>query len=367
MEHRRLNKEYREITAPVLVPDEKDWHGDTYTEEEVLKACRNYQSNCDRANLQHLFDLEKKDAYFVEHYCTPETMTFGEGEEALTVKKGTWMATMKIENDKLWEKVQNGEFTGFSINADAKGYKLSKSKIAGRLPEDAEVTPGHKLFDIDFSKITHHVALVDEAANATKVLATKSKNQEENHMSADIKDSKDSKDTVAEYQLEELKKAKELAEAKDLELQKAKELTEAKDLELQKAKEEAEAKDLELKKFKEAKKAQELEVLVTKSKALKADEPDVFAVILQKCKELLEEKEYKTLEDQLSKLENIEKNKEFFDNKGDGESGKDGEASGWDAVEATKKKIMEDEKVPSHVAFKKACKKLGLSVAPQSK
>lgn len=312
---KRLNNEYREITAPILVPDETDWQGHIYDEEEVLKACRNYRDNCDRENIQHKFDLVKDNAEFVEHYITPAEMTFGEGEDSLLVKKGTWMGTMRIKNDTLWNQVKEGKFTGFSIQASCKSIPVAKSKVAGRIDEEEGIETTKRLFDIDFSKDIHHVALVDEAANNTEVLVLKSKNkQKEDKMSDDTQAVDKAKAEVkAELELNELIKNKEAQE----ELIKEKDAKTA-DLEAQLAEltKSKEAQEEDLKKFKEEKEAKEMEELVAKAKELKADDADSFGVILSKCKKALEETEYEALETQLSKLANIEDNKELFVNKG---------------------------------------------------
>ncbi len=107
----KARKERREITAPILIPGIVDAHGHLYGEEEVLKACRNFNEKCMKANLQHEFQMDDSAAKFIESYVTPNDMII----EGVKILKGTWLGTLKIYNDALWDAVKNGEFTGFSI------------------------------------------------------------------------------------------------------------------------------------------------------------------------------------------------------------------------------------------------------------
>jgi hypothetical protein len=111
----KAHKERREITAPVLVPEVVDAHGEIYSEEEVLKACRNFNAVCMKTNLQHMYQMEDDAAKFIESYVTPADMNV----EGVIIKKGSWVATMKVKNDSLWQAVKEGEFTGFSIGCMA--------------------------------------------------------------------------------------------------------------------------------------------------------------------------------------------------------------------------------------------------------
>ncbi len=306
----------REITAPVLIPEMVDYHGHIYSEEEVYKACRNYQETCEKANIQHLMDVSKS-AYFTEHYISPVDMLFGDKDDpnATIVPKGSWMATMKIANDALWEDVQKGKFTGFSIRAKGMAHKLKqdlqKAKVAGSAAGEEGIVATKRFTDFDFSSEDSHVALVDEAANATEVLVMKSKQEQQDNGEDMDKSTKEAvkKELETEKEMEDLKKAKEAQEAEMEELKKAKEAQDAEMEELKKFKAEQEAKIEELEK---ARKEKEFSELVQKSKELKADDADKLATILQKCKYSLEDGEYETLVKQLEKLKNIDENSEFL-------------------------------------------------------
>lgn len=319
---KRLSSEKREMTAPVLVPESVDYHGHIYSELEVHKACRNYKDNCDKANIQHLFDVTNKSAEFVEHYVTPAEMTFGEGDDAITVKKGTWLATMRFNNDSIWEDVKDGKFTGFSIHADCMSRRLKKSKIAGGDAAEEGIQVEKRLFDIDFSEEAHHVALVDEAANATKVLVLKSKTP--NKEVPMTKEELAAQEVLIKKKVQDEAEAETLKKAKDLEfetLKKAKADQDAELLALRKEKEirakEADAQTVEYEALKKEKDDKETAELIVKSKEFKADDADAFGLILKKCKYSLEGTEYETLIKQLDKLKNVAKNKDALENLGE--------------------------------------------------
>lgn len=108
-----VNDELKQVTFVVMVPDEVDLHGDITTEAEVRKACFNFNKHCGTANLFHLTETDTFE--FAESYVAPTDFLLGERE----VKKGTWLATLQIHDDELWEGVKSGDFNGLSIGAMA--------------------------------------------------------------------------------------------------------------------------------------------------------------------------------------------------------------------------------------------------------
>jgi hypothetical protein len=349
---KRLETEKREFIAPVLVPDEVDYHSHSYSEEEVHKACRNYQSTCGKANLQHDFDLAKDSAEFVEHYIAPTEMHFADAD--ITVKKGTWLATMKIKNDSLWQDVKDGKFTGFSISANCLSRKVQKSKVAGSAAGEEGFEVEKRLFDMDFSKEEHHVALVDEAANATRVLVLKAKEPKQKEVTMTLEE-KAAQEALIKANLQKEQKELEVKKAKEVELETLKKAKADQDTELEelrKAKKQADADKVELEELKKAKEVAETAELVKKATDLKADDADVFGALLRKCKYSLEASEYEVLVKQLEKLENIEKNKEILAPKG--------EANAENVQKSLDEKIMKrrqehiDAGVMRHEASKKA-------------
>lgn len=106
-----VNEELRQATYVVLVPDEVDLHGDIVSEDEVRKACHNFNKFSGQANLFHLANTNTFE--FAESYIAPADMVLGDK----FVKKGTWLAVVQALDDKLWELMKSGEICGLSIGA----------------------------------------------------------------------------------------------------------------------------------------------------------------------------------------------------------------------------------------------------------
>lgn len=113
-----LDEEERMALFVVLEPDTFDKHNDTYSAEEVWKACNNFNQHCMKANLFHR--VETEDMTFVQSFINPSELHLEDGR---TVKKGTWLAwTHFPETEKgntLWEGVKKGTFNGLSIQCRA--------------------------------------------------------------------------------------------------------------------------------------------------------------------------------------------------------------------------------------------------------
>lgn len=109
-----VNEELKQATFIVMVPDEVDLHGDVITEDEVRKACHNFNKFCMKANLFHLVQTDTFE--IAESYIAPTDFILGDK----FVKKGTWLCTLQVLDDKLWQLIKSGEVNGVSIGAMAK-------------------------------------------------------------------------------------------------------------------------------------------------------------------------------------------------------------------------------------------------------
>lgn len=111
--------EQRRALFVVLQPDVVDLHGDTYSAEEVEKACINFNTHCMKANLFHRVETEK--AKIEQSFIVPSSF---ELEDGRMIKKGSWLQWFYFpegdpESDHLWEQVKSGEINGVSIGCRA--------------------------------------------------------------------------------------------------------------------------------------------------------------------------------------------------------------------------------------------------------
>lgn len=98
------------VTGIVYEPMVEDTQGNYMTEDEITKAAYWFAKNGNQVDLQHCF--EKCDGVsVVESYVAKCDMEI-EGE---AIRKGTWLMTMEISDTDVWDSIQKGDITGFSM------------------------------------------------------------------------------------------------------------------------------------------------------------------------------------------------------------------------------------------------------------
>jgi len=110
------NDAQRIAFAAVLVPGEPDLDYNKgekiLTEEEVERVANQWLA--DYSNIDLLHSLNNV-AVPVQSYTTYSERTVKVGDDDLILPKGTWILGSRIGDDAVWEKVQKGELTGYSI------------------------------------------------------------------------------------------------------------------------------------------------------------------------------------------------------------------------------------------------------------
>ncbi|MBQ8331124.1 MAG: hypothetical protein IJX94_01325 [Clostridia bacterium] len=106
----KTDAEHHFVTGVVYEPMTEDAHGNHMSEEEITKAAYWFAKNGDGVDLQHSFETLEK-AAVVESWVAKADFELG-GE---TVKKGSWLMTVEITDEAVWDAVQKGELTGFSM------------------------------------------------------------------------------------------------------------------------------------------------------------------------------------------------------------------------------------------------------------
>ena len=98
------------VTGIVYEPMVKDSQGNFMTEDEIVKAARWYAKNGNMVDVQHSFS-PLSSASVVESWVAKADFSLGDK----AVKKGTWLMTVEISDDKIWNRIEKGEITGFSM------------------------------------------------------------------------------------------------------------------------------------------------------------------------------------------------------------------------------------------------------------
>lgn len=98
-------------TGRVMKPNFVDAQNDNITQKELEEAAWRFLKNKPIVALGHEKALEDRQAYVCESYIAPTNFELNDE----TVEEGTWIASVKVEDDQLWQAVKEGEITGFSI------------------------------------------------------------------------------------------------------------------------------------------------------------------------------------------------------------------------------------------------------------
>jgi DNA adenine methylase len=105
----------RYVMGIVLEPDVVDAQGDTYSAEEIRGAAHKFMEDFGGLGLMHRMRVNGQ-VKVLESYLAPTSFKVGERE----VRKGTWLLAVRILADELWERVRDGDLTGFSIGGSAR-------------------------------------------------------------------------------------------------------------------------------------------------------------------------------------------------------------------------------------------------------
>ena len=171
-----VDKEKKILMGALLIPNKpiyRKTEGEEYyiyfSKETVLKASQRYLTNGYQGNstLEHSDNLEGLtlvESWIVEDEVQDKSRKYG-----LNVPVGTWMGTVKVNNEKIWnEFVKEGKVKGFSIE----GFFADKIK-ASKMNKEQEA-------DLLLSKITSIVkgervelGLIDDLDAVIKVFTKK--------------------------------------------------------------------------------------------------------------------------------------------------------------------------------------------------
>jgi len=110
-EYRRL------VTGEVLVPDEYDSQGDIYDERTIEDAAHEFLAKYRQGSATLGFMHQQLDVpiELVESFIAPIAFNIEEKK----IKKGTWLITVKILNDAIWNHILDGNLTSFSVAGKA--------------------------------------------------------------------------------------------------------------------------------------------------------------------------------------------------------------------------------------------------------
>ena len=139
----KVDAETHYVTGIVYEPLIEDAHGNFMTESEIRKAAFWFAKNGDKVDLQHSFE-QVEGVTVVETYVAPSDMEV----EGQPVIKGTWLMTVEVENADVWNKVQKGEVTGFSMGGIGK-YSETETDLTATVEKRGLFKKLAELFGFD--------------------------------------------------------------------------------------------------------------------------------------------------------------------------------------------------------------------------
>jgi len=141
----KVDEDKRMLVSPALIPNKQIFRYNPNTDSEyyvyfspetVRKSSELYlkHNNHHKATYEHqdrVSGVLTTESWIIEDPKMDKSRLFG-----YDLPKGTWMVSMKINNDELWSKVKDGSLRGLSIE----GYFTDRmEKMSERTPTDEEI------------------------------------------------------------------------------------------------------------------------------------------------------------------------------------------------------------------------------------
>jgi len=148
----KVDEEKKILMGAALIPNKPIFRkrNDTmfyvyFSEDTVRKASELFfmNGNQNNATLEHQMSINNLSV--VESWIVESTTMDKSAKYGLNVPVGTWMISMKVNNDEVWnDYVKSGKVKGFSIE----GYFADKAKIKESKEDMSEIESQKKLEEI---------------------------------------------------------------------------------------------------------------------------------------------------------------------------------------------------------------------------
>jgi len=143
VELKEVDAEKRILMGAALVPNKQIYRRNKdkefyiyFSEDTVRKASELFlmRSNQNNATYEHerkmLDGMSVVESWIIEDEKTDKSRLYN-----FNLPKGTWMISMKVNNDDVWQKVKDGEVKGFSIE----GHFVDKYEMSLQENEEDEI------------------------------------------------------------------------------------------------------------------------------------------------------------------------------------------------------------------------------------
>ena len=148
VELKKIDEEKRILMGAALVPnkqiyrvnEKKEEYYIFFSEQTVRKASELFlmRSNQNNATYEHkdkLEGLSVVESWIIDDEKSDKSRLYG-----FDLPKGTWMISMKVNNDEVWSDVKEGKVKGFSIEGYfADKYEMSLKETVSELQDEEEL------------------------------------------------------------------------------------------------------------------------------------------------------------------------------------------------------------------------------------
>lgn len=138
---RMSSEEKRVLVSPVLIPNQKIYRGSVgktgkpgfvfVTEETIEQLQQNFfrQNHNHNSSIEHLYPIT--DGVFIfESWIIEDPLNDKAKALGYDLPKGTWMVSMKIDNDTIWNSfVKTGKIGGLSMDATLISEKVNNENL----------------------------------------------------------------------------------------------------------------------------------------------------------------------------------------------------------------------------------------------
>jgi hypothetical protein len=143
IELKEIDTEKRILMGAALIPDKQIFRRNDKNEEyyiffskdTVRKASELFLMNSNQNNATYEHDQKLKGLSVVESWIIEDSKSDKSRLYNFNLPKGTWMISMKVNNDDVWKDVKDGKVKGFSIE----GYFADKLEMSLQDAEDQEL------------------------------------------------------------------------------------------------------------------------------------------------------------------------------------------------------------------------------------
>ena len=141
IELKEVDKEKKILMGAALVPNKQIYRVNEKTKEEyyiyfsedtVRKASELFLMNSNQNNATYEHDKKLKGMSVVESWIIDDSKSDKSRFYGFDLPKGTWMISMKVNNEQVWNDVKEGKIKGFSIE----GYFADKLEMSQMSEED---------------------------------------------------------------------------------------------------------------------------------------------------------------------------------------------------------------------------------------